>query len=63
MRNAPVLTGMDLRFDVAVRIMSNWELGQIVEQPNSTDGVARLALDLADALVKGARERDWLPPE
>ena len=53
----------DPRYELAARILANWELGQIIEQPNIADGVARLALNLADSLYKGAQDRGWVPQD
>ena len=50
----------DLRFEIAREILIGWKLGEIVEQPHGPDGVARLALDYADELVKGAIGRGWI---
>lgn len=50
----------DPRYELACRILAGWEIGQIVEQPNFPEGVARLALNLADSLYKGAADRGWV---
>lgn len=60
MKTSPTI---DPRLELATRILAGWELGQIVEQPSFPDGVARLALDLAETLIQQAWERGWMPTD
>lgn len=50
----------DPRFELACRILANWDLEQIVNQPSAVDGVAALALNLAEKLIEGALYRGWI---
>jgi hypothetical protein len=47
-----------LRLDIAVRILSNWSLGEIMEHQGQAAGVARLAVDLADHVLALTAPKD-----